>query len=270
MIHPSSLWYHEAAGHVRTRSLLGTYPVPMLHLVGAPVPASHRSPSQWVPTAAVPQYGIDYTFANGRRGQPVTWCSERLITVRIAGGHAPAVAPAVTQVVAELTVLTGLRLHVGDPWPRPLDPRHVPRQEIHVTFWPTPAISDAAGPTGKLPGGPVPPAPGLAGMAGAAISPTGRHYVSGYAAVVFAPAGAIEPDSELGGVELAALRHVLAHALGLGHAARPSLLMHHRIPLIEGGYGRGDRHGLALLGLLPPAKTSPSPSRQRRSHICAA
>jgi len=47
-----------------TPGLLGTYPVPELHLVGAPIPDNPRSPIRWRPTPAPLQYGIDYTFTH--------------------------------------------------------------------------------------------------------------------------------------------------------------------------------------------------------------
>ena len=62
----------------RPPSLLGTYPVPELHLVGAPIPGNRRSPIQWQPTPPpqiVPQHRsslapITTTPIPGRRAAP--------------------------------------------------------------------------------------------------------------------------------------------------------------------------------------------------------
>jgi len=104
--------------------------------------------------------------------------------------------------------------------------------------------------------------PGPMSLGGAVLATAGHHYTSGYVSVRTAPSQPAQHD-------LAALRHGLAHALGLGHAARPILLMHHRVPAGQHGYGPGDRHGLALLGQGRPIGNCPSPHRHPRSFLCA-
>lgn len=235
------------AGRPRVRNLLGIYPVPLLHLVGVPVPASPRMPIRWRPPAPPPQYGIDYSFLNGSRDEPVGWLPQRPIMVRIAARHTAHQASTLAQVVAELRRLTGLPLRLGAPWPAEFDPDRVPGQEIHVSF------------------APVPQAPCLTGLGYATLSATGHHYTSGYVAIHVVTAQPV-PDSAR--TNLTALRHGLAHALGLGHAARPSLLMYHRVPADEDEYGPGDRYGLALLGQGRSIGNHPSPHHPR-SFLCA-
>lgn len=241
------------AGSHRVRSLLGFYPVPLLHLVGAPVAASPRVPFRWQPSAPPPQYGVDYTFLNGFHDEPVTWPYQQRITVRIAARHTACQVSAVAEVVAELAHLTGLPLHLGAPWPAEFNPGRVPSQEIHVGF---PPASQGSG---------------LKGFGGAALAGTRRHYISGYAAVCSTVTHSVPGQvPELDRQDLAALRHELAHAMGLGHAARPSLLMHYQVPAERDEYGPGDRYGLTLLGQAPFTGNHPSPRHRRRSLLCLA
>ena len=217
-------------GRDQRRSLLGTYPIPSPHLVGTPVQARPGHPSQWRPQLPPLQYGIDYTFLRSNDGQPVTWRSDQPITVRLCGPHDSEHADALAEVVAELAELTGLGLATGAARGRPLDPRTVPRQEIHAGFLRAlPAVPSLR------------PCAGRVGLGGATAGRDGFHYASGFAVVV---GPATEPPSLW---ELTVLRHELAHAVGLGHAARPDLLMYHRISKITADFGRGDRRGLQLL-----------------------
>ncbi|MGA2826681.1 MAG: hypothetical protein ABSF03_11235 [Streptosporangiaceae bacterium] len=221
------------SGRGERRSLLGTYPVPAPHLVGVPLPPTPGSPSRWQPSPPPLQYGIDYTFLRQHGSRPLRWRSDLPITVRIAGPHRPEQAAAVASVVAELAGLTGLSLGSGEPWPALARPE-IPAQEVHVSFLPVlPAAALFR------------PCTGRTGLGGAMTSPGASHYTSGLAIVA---TGAARPPGEV-----VILRHELAHALGLGHAARPNLLMYHRISPVTVEFGRGDRHGLFLLNeSIPP------------------
>lgn len=236
------------------QSLLGTYPVTALNMVGAPLPPLPRSPSQWQPPQPAAQYGIDYSFSRRHSGRPVRWRPGLRIIVRIAGPCSREQAGTVAAVVAEVAGLTGLSLSVGEPWPQATAVRAAPEQEIHIRF--LAALPRAC---------PFAPCAGQAGFGGALTAPGVGYYVSGLAAVV---AGLVSPHPRR---EVAVLRHEFAHALGLGHAARPSLLMHDRMPTASADYGRGDRHGLSLLCPAPPATTRPAPRPSSgRTDSCAA
>jgi hypothetical protein len=217
-------------GRQERRSLLGTYPAPAAHLVGAPLAPTPRYPSRWRPPLPPLQYGIDYTFLRRHRSRPVRWQPDQPIIVRLCGPHRLEQATALATVVAELTGLTGLSLVAGEPWPRHPRPQTVPAHEIHVGFMLT------------LPAAPsLRPCAGRIGLGGAVTALGASHYASGFAIVA---TNVIDPRSPL---EVAVLRHELAHALGLGHAGRPNLLMYHRISAATIHFGRGDRGGLLLL-----------------------
>ncbi|HLK72987.1 MAG TPA: hypothetical protein VKU77_04990 [Streptosporangiaceae bacterium] len=212
------------------RSLLGIYPVPAPHLVGAPAPPTAAYPSRWQPPPPPLQYGIDYTFLRHHGDRPLRWHPDLPITVRIAGPHEPEQATTVAAVVAELAKLTGLKLVTGESWPPPDALRAVSAQEIRVGFLATlPAARSFRPCTGKT------------GLGGAVADPGMRHYASGFALVATGITSQYSPS------EVAVLRHELAHALGLGHAAHPDLLMYHRISAATEDFGRGDRYGLFLL-----------------------
>jgi len=217
-------------GRAERRSLLGTYPVPVPHLVGAPLPPTPGYPSRWQPSLPPLQYGIDYTFLRHHGSRPLRWRPDVPITVRITGPHLPEQAAAVAAIIAELADLTGLSLSTGESCSQAPALHAVPAQEIHVGFLATlPAAR------------PFRPCAGKAGLGGAVTAPGMSHYTSGLAVVAVCVTSRQSPG------EVAVLRHELAHALGLGHAARPNLLMYYRISAATVDFGRGDRHGLLLL-----------------------
>jgi hypothetical protein len=217
-------------GYERRRSLLGTYPVPAPHLVGTPPQSTPGQPSRWRPPPPPLQYGVDYTFLRRHGSRVVRWQPDQPITVRLCGPHQPEQATTLEAVVAEIAGCTGLSLTMGEPRQRYSDPKAVPAHEIYVGFLPV-----------------LPPAPlfrpcgGRAGVGGALGAPGMSHYTSGFVTV---SASTVSPGSPL---EIAVLRHELAHAVGLGHAARPGLLMYHRISAATADFGRGDLYGLTLL-----------------------
>jgi hypothetical protein len=236
-MHTTSHARQRASSPARPPSLLGTYPVPELHLVGAPILDNPRSPLQWQPTPPPLQYGIDYTFMHRTGREPVRWRNRdgSAITVRITGPGTPDRHAALASVVAELRALTRLNLVTGERAPARLTCSAVPDGEIHVLY-----LADS-----NLPGRDV----DQAGLGGAARCTAGCCYISGFAII---NADLTGPDATTEHA-LAILRHELAHALGLGHATRRSLLMHHQVTADITRYGRGDQHGLALLGPRPPS-----------------
>ena len=236
-MHTTSRARQRATPPARPSSLLGTYPVPELHLVGAPIPDNPRSPMQWQPTPSPLQYGIDYTFMHRIGRVPVRWQHQSDITVRITGPDTLDRHAALASVVAELRTLTRLNLVTGEPTPAGWEPSAVPDGEIHVRY-------QAASRLGGLPG----PYGDHAGLGGAVPCPAGCCYLSGFVIINADLAGRDATNEHA----LAILRHELGHTLGLGHAARPSLLMYHQIGARTTRYRRGDRHGLALLG--PPSQ----------------
>ena len=241
---------HEATMHTtsrpRTHSLLGTFPVPELHLVGAPVPDNPPSPIQWQPTPPPLQYGIDYTFMHRAGREPVRWPHGSAVTVRITRPATPDRHAALAAVVAELRALTKLDLVTGEPAPPSLVPPEIPDREIHVRYLTASKLAGLAGRHG-----------GRAGLGGAWRCAAGCCYITGFA---FINADLAGPDATTERA-LAILRHELAHALGLGHAARPSSLMHRQLAYGITLYGRGDQHGLALLGPRPLSRSAAAPSQ---------
>jgi hypothetical protein len=252
-MHATSRPHQRASSPTRPPSLLGTYPVPELHLVGAPIPDNPRSSLQWQPTPPPLQYGIDYTFMHRAGRKPVRWPDGSAITVRIAGLHTPDRRAALASVVAELRALTRLNLVPGEPALPRLSASAVPDGEIHVRYLTASKFAGLPGPHGDK-----------TGLGGAMRCPAGCCYVSGFAII---NADLTGPDATTEHA-LAVLRHELAHALGLGHAARPSLLMHHQVTAGITQYGRGDQHGLALLGPHPPSGSSPAASGPHQDVMC--
>jgi len=245
-MHPTTRPRQGAAPAQRPPGLLGTYPVPELHLVGAPIPANPRSPIQWQPTPPPLQYGIDYTFMYRAGLEPVRWPHSSPVTVRITGLNTPDRHAALAGAVAELRELTRLNLVTGESAPASLKPSAVPDGEIHVLYLTGSNLAGLPGLRG-----------GHAGLGGASRCPAGCCYISGFAIINAHLAG---PDATTAHA-LAILRHELAHALGLGHAARRGLLMHHQIAGSTTRYGRGDQHGLALLGPRPLSRSAAGPAR---------
>jgi hypothetical protein len=209
--------------------------VPELHLVGAPIPDDPQSPGQWQPIPPAVQYGIDYAFTHRVGREPVRWRHNSTITVRLVETGAQGNDHVLASVIDELRALTKLDLVTGAPVPGDLIPSAVPDQEIHVGYLTA----------SKLTGTPPRPA-NQAGLGGATLCDSGCCYINGFA-IVNADLAA-DATSERA---LAILRHELAHSIGLGHATRSSLLMHHQIAASTIQYGRGDRHGLAVLGPRP-------------------
>jgi hypothetical protein len=130
----------------------------------------------------------------------------------------------------------------------------VPDGEIHIGYLTDSKLADLPGQPGDQ-----------AGLGGAARCASGCCYVSGFAIINADVAG---PDAATE-YALAILRHELAHALGLGHAARPSLLMYHQIAASTTRYGRGEQHGLALLGPRRPSVPAAAPSRPEPQGGCS-
>lgn len=118
------------------QNLLGRHPAPELYLVGAPIPASPRSPSRWMPPSPSLQHGIDFSFAQWSAGQPIRWLHILPITIRLTGGDTNA-AQAVAAVVTELACITGIDLRTGPPLLGSLDPRNTTEQEIYASRSPT-------------------------------------------------------------------------------------------------------------------------------------
>lgn len=234
-------------------SLLGAYPVPELHLVGAPIPDNPRSPIRWQPTPPPLQYGIDYTFMHRAGREPVRWPNGSAITVRITSPATPDMHAALAAVVTELRTLTRLNLVPGGPALPRLVPAAVPGGEIHVRYLTASNLADLPGWHGDK-----------AGLGSATRCPAGCCYVSGFAII---NADLTGPDATTEHA-LAVLRHELAHAIGLGHAARPSLLMHHQVTAGTTRYGRGDQYGLALLGARPPSSPAPAASSSHQDVMC--
>lgn len=251
-MHPTPRPRPPAARPAQPPGLLGTYPAPELHLVGAPIPDNPRSPIRWRPTPAPLQYGIDYTFTHRAGREPVRWHYSSAITVRIVGGSTQDRHAALAFVVAESRALTRLNLVTGEPASAGLVLSAVPDGEIHVGYL---TGSKVAG----LPGQPG----DQAGLGGASRCAAGRCYVSGFAIINVGLAG---PDATTEHA-LAILRHELGHALGLGHAARPSLLMHRQMAASTTQYGRGDQHGLALLGPRLPSSPAAAPCRSHQDAV---
>jgi hypothetical protein len=234
-------------------SLLGTYPVLELHLVGAPIPDNPRSPIRWQPTPPPLQYGIDYTFMHRVGREPVRWPNGSTITVRITKPATPDMHAALGVVVTELRTLTRLNLVPGEPALPRLVPSAVPDGEIHVRYLTASNLTDLPGPHGDK-----------AGLGSATRCPAGCCYVSGFAII---NADLTGPDATTEHA-LAVLRHELAHAIGLGHAARPSLLMHPQVTVGTTRYGRGDQYGLALLGARPLSRFAAAPSQPDQGVMC--
>lgn len=257
--------------------LIGRYPVPALHLVGAGRPPGPRATSRWQSTL-LPQHGIDYTIARRRGLAPVRWRPGMDIAVRLTGVYgarsdlggaadATGMAEAVETVVTELRALTGLALRVGQSLARPFDIRQVQKQEIHVAYLSPAAACQtrrAAG-DGTASGGALPTADSAWYERGWAIVDT--ELATGQAL----PPDALRDDrpAALSTAALAVLRHQFCHALGLGHAIRRWTLMRQQIPVDLDGYSPGDRHGLALLGgSRPVPHDAPQASPLERTIPC--
>ena len=237
-MHTTSRDRPGAAPPPRRPRLLGTYPVPELHLVGAPDPGQSaithpvaaNGPRRCSTESTTPS--CTARAANRSAGR-----TDSVITVRITEPATPDMHAALDTVVAELRALTKLDLATGEPAPASLVPPEIPAGEIHVRYLTASKLAGLAGPHGSR-----------AGLGVASRCTTGCCYVTGFAFINADHAG---PDATTEHA-LAILRHELAHVLGLGHAARPSSLMHRQLAAGITRYGRGDQHGLALLGQHPP------------------
>jgi hypothetical protein len=227
----------------RRASLLGWYPVSELCMAGAHIRPNPRSSPDLTLVPPPLLYGIDYTFARLVGGSPVRWPSGLPITVRITSPSVAGFDRALAIVVSELRELTRFDIAVGDPWPDYFQPGAVPEGEIHVSFLPDFALR------GLSPASAHP-----AGIGVTLLKGTGRCYTQGFAAVNADLAG----TGATGKPGLTVLRHELAHALGMGHSARPGLVMHDRVMAGLPGYDRGDQFGLRMLGDATETPQTPS------------
>jgi hypothetical protein len=209
----------------------------------------------WQPTPPPLQYGIDYTFTNHAGREPVRWPSGSLITIRLTQPSVLGAGNALAIVVGEIRALTALDLVIGHPTAKSFNPAATLKGEIHVAYLASSMIDAPSFQCARKAG------------FGGAIRGTGDHwYTRGFAAVNADLAGS-DPTSSLA---LTILRHELAHALGLGHAARPCLVMHYQLTSSVAGYGRGDQHGLRLLGQAPLPPIPPSNPTPKEVPPCAS
>jgi hypothetical protein len=235
-------------------TLLGAYPISELHLVGTNPPMSPRSPSQWRPTPPPLQYGVDYSFLDRSSREPTRWRYGRAITIRLPQGARPDQAAALIVVVTELRAHTGMDLLTGLGDLQSFAHQTVPDQEIHVQYLSASVFQDSQYVCGDR-----------AGTASVDRDANGAYYRGARVTINDAFVG----DDARSRRGLVILRHMLSHALGLGHAYRSSLLMHDPISASLDGYGRGDRYGLSLLGKPNPASRGMADAALWRSLPCA-
>jgi hypothetical protein len=189
---------------------LGRYPDVALRAAGTPALPAPLPPTRWPAGPPPLAHGVDFTFARCRGRHPVRWRPGLPITVRPAESAGWPPPAGLEEVVAELSLLTGLELRTAAAHP------------------PAARAADVAP-------GSIVVRPAAAGEDCCELSAAhGDAYLDRGLCV-------LDPDPAA-----AHLRHQLGHALGLGHALRAGAVMHPGPA--TGSFGPGDRHGLAALG----------------------
>lgn len=220
---------------------------------GVPPPQALRGwrrvlPPVEVPAADASADGSRYGFlAMLDRTSPVAWspCLPVHYVTRPAGQPAGA-GRLVAEAVAQLGAATGLRfVDDGATTEAPSDTRPAYQPERYGRRW-APVLLAWSDPSAspQLAGG----VGGYAGPVPWGQSPRTTHYVSGQV-VLDAPQLTRLLASRDGAARVReVVLHELGHLAGLAHVEDPTQLMNPTSSAVLGGFGAGDRRGLALLG----------------------